>query len=285
MANSWLRLWHDMPNDPKWRTISRLSKQPISLVLAVYVHILVDASRNVTRGHVDVTTEDLASALDVTEDQIQSIFDAMQGRVLDKNVVAGWDKRQPKREDLGSSESGAKSAAQRKREQREREKQNQSVTKCHDESQEVTTDKDKDKEYIYIYPISPLGENSQKTKPKKFDPLTANPENVSSEVWAEWIKYRRERKDKITESTCKAQAKKLSGLSRHDAESVIKRSIENGWTGLFTEKVANYENNHRPNKPLVERVNDDLAAFERAGQQSSEPIDITPKFKDEDIPY
>ncbi|EOJ9867040.1 hypothetical protein ACQP3L_37610, partial [Escherichia coli] len=21
MANAWLRLWHDMPNDPKWRTI------------------------------------------------------------------------------------------------------------------------------------------------------------------------------------------------------------------------------------------------------------------------
>lgn len=218
MANSWLRLWHDMPNDPKWRTISRLSKQPISLVLAVYVHILVDASRNVTRGHVDVTTEDLASALDVTEDQIQSIFDAMQGRVLDKKVVAGWDKRQPKREDLGSSESGAKSSAQRKREQRERERQNQSVTKCHDESQEVTTDKDK--EYISIPPISPLGKNSQKTKPKKFDPLTVNPENVSSEVWAEWIKYRRERKDKITESTCKAQARKLSGLSPPVAEVV-----------------------------------------------------------------
>ncbi|MGC6733048.1 hypothetical protein ACP0F4_25645, partial [Escherichia coli] len=22
MDNAWLRLWHDMPNDPKWRTIS-----------------------------------------------------------------------------------------------------------------------------------------------------------------------------------------------------------------------------------------------------------------------
>ncbi|ENT9428360.1 hypothetical protein QSD88_RS19685, partial [Escherichia coli] len=24
MANAWLRLWHDMPNDPKWRTIARV---------------------------------------------------------------------------------------------------------------------------------------------------------------------------------------------------------------------------------------------------------------------
>ncbi|ENB5641076.1 hypothetical protein ABH220_005106, partial [Escherichia coli] len=74
MATSWLRLWHDMPNDPKWRTISRVSGQPIATVMAVYVHLLVSASRNVTtchdvsrRGHIDVTTEDLASALDVTE--------------------------------------------------------------------------------------------------------------------------------------------------------------------------------------------------------------------------
>ncbi|WP_252180673.1 hypothetical protein, partial [Escherichia coli] len=22
MANAWLRLWHAMPNDPKWRTIA-----------------------------------------------------------------------------------------------------------------------------------------------------------------------------------------------------------------------------------------------------------------------
>ncbi|RIE86619.1 hypothetical protein UL68_23555, partial [Shigella dysenteriae] len=70
MANAWLRLWHDMPNDPKWRTIARVSGQPIATVMAVYIHLLVSASRNVTRGHIDVTTEDLASALDVTEEVI-----------------------------------------------------------------------------------------------------------------------------------------------------------------------------------------------------------------------
>lgn len=74
MANAWLRLWHDMPNDPKWRTIARVSGQPIATVMAVYIHLLVSASRNVTRGHIDVTTEDLASALDVTEEVIDSIW-------------------------------------------------------------------------------------------------------------------------------------------------------------------------------------------------------------------
>ncbi|HHX9950424.1 TPA: hypothetical protein ACVTIP_002809 [Salmonella enterica] len=44
MANSWLRLWHDMPNDPKWRTIARKSSQRIGDVISVYLHVLVNVS-------------------------------------------------------------------------------------------------------------------------------------------------------------------------------------------------------------------------------------------------
>lgn len=146
MSNHWLRLWHDMPHDPKWRTIARHSKQPISLVQAVYLHLLVDASRNVTRGHASVTTEDLASALDCDESQICAVLDAMQGRVLEGQQVTGWDKRQPKREDAGNPGTVAKSASQRKREQRERERESRSVTQCHDASHNVTTDKDKEED-------------------------------------------------------------------------------------------------------------------------------------------
>lgn len=153
MANEWLRLWHDMPNDPKWRTVARISGQPISLVVSVYVHLLVDASRNVTRGHASVTVEDIASALDVTEAEIRPILDAMQTRVLDGIRLLGWEKRQPKREDSGDENTGAKSAAQRKKEQREREKQamesspgSSDSAPCHDASRNVTLDKDKDKD-------------------------------------------------------------------------------------------------------------------------------------------
>lgn len=95
----WLRLWHDMPNDPKWRTIARLSKQPIALVQALYLHLLVDASMSETRGNADVTVEDLASALDADEEQIEAIITAMQGRVLEDRWITGWEKRQPKRND------------------------------------------------------------------------------------------------------------------------------------------------------------------------------------------
>lgn len=147
-----------MPNDPKWRTIARVSGQPIATVMAVYIHLLVSASRNVTtchgvslRGHIDVTTEDLASALDVTEDVIDSILHAMQGRVLDGDLISGWEKRQVLKEDNGNVSQTAKSPAERKRAQREREKLRKHNADCHDESRrvthlsrQVTTDKDTD---------------------------------------------------------------------------------------------------------------------------------------------
>lgn len=141
MANQWLRLWHDMPNDPKWRTIARISGQPIALVQAVYVHLLVSGSQNVTRGHADVTNEDLASHFDVTECDIDAVINAMQGRVLDGTYLTGWERRQPKKEDRGNDETGAKSATQRKREQRERQRMRQQESnesrQCHDKSRQI----------------------------------------------------------------------------------------------------------------------------------------------------
>ncbi len=146
MANAWLRLWHDMPNDPKWRTIARVSGQPIATVMAVYIHLLVSASRNVTRGHIDVTTEDLASALDVTEEVIDSILQTMQGRVLDGDLITGWEKRQVLKEDNGNISQTAKSPAERKRAQRERKSGNKMAIvtarhemsrTCHDKSRQI----------------------------------------------------------------------------------------------------------------------------------------------------
>jgi len=185
VANQWLRLWHDMPTDPKWRTISRISGESISLVIAVYMHLLVDASRNVTRGHVTVTVEDLASALDVTEKQIESIFSAMDGRVMTGKALSGWDKRQVKREDSGDDETGAKSAAQRKAEQREREKQaminaSKSVAPktCHDESRNVTLDKNRlDKELI-----PSLSDSANPTDPVIQNPNPEKPESKKSAI-------------------------------------------------------------------------------------------------------
>lgn len=78
---------------------------------------MVDASRNVTRGHADVTHEDLASALDCDEQQISAILEPFtRGRVLDGvNLTRAGRNGQPKREDAGDENKGVKSAAERKR--------------------------------------------------------------------------------------------------------------------------------------------------------------------------
>lgn len=193
MANQWLRLWHDMPTDPKWRTIARVSGQPIALVQAIYLHLLVDASRAVTRGHASVTTEDLASALDVDDAQVDAVLKAMQGRVLDGMAIAGWEKRQPKREDAGDAQTGAKSAAQRKREQRERERAEVEAGACHDKSRNVTTDKEEDTDKSKSKELSPLPPEGGVTNPPSegATPSAAKPAKPDAlEGFAEfWMRY------------------------------------------------------------------------------------------------
>jgi hypothetical protein len=148
MANDWLRLWHDMPTDPKFRVVAKASNQPLHLVIALYVALLVDASKNnMSRGVTKCHDEDLAVTLDCDMSQIAEIRAAMQGRLLDGNRLTGWEARQPKREDQGNPETGAKSAAERKAMQRERAKQqhdNSTNTGSHDESRKVTLDTDKE---------------------------------------------------------------------------------------------------------------------------------------------
>jgi hypothetical protein len=104
MSMEWFRVWNEMPNDPKWRTIARKSQQPIALAIAVYVHMLAQASIAEDRGHITGwKDDDIASALDVETEQVAAIRQAMQGKVLDGDLVTGWRKRQPQREDASST--------------------------------------------------------------------------------------------------------------------------------------------------------------------------------------
>ena len=97
---NWCRLWHDMPNDPKWRTIAHASGRRIGDVIAVFVHMLVSASKAAERGRTQGwNDEDIASALDMEPGDVLAIREAMQGRVIDGDLLTGWEKRQPKRED------------------------------------------------------------------------------------------------------------------------------------------------------------------------------------------
>jgi hypothetical protein len=137
MANSWVRLWVDMPTDPKFRTIAKVSKQPLTSVISMFVILITDAANANERGRTHVNDEDIASALDLEIEQISSIREAMQGRVLDGNYLTGWDVRQPLRED----NSAERSKAWREKQKTERNRTQQNATELQDK---IRVDKNKD---------------------------------------------------------------------------------------------------------------------------------------------
>lgn len=117
--SSWVRLWHDMPTDPKWRVVAKKSGQRVGDVIAVFNFLMIAASANADeRGRTHgFECEDVAAALDLDCTDVEAIISAMTGKVLDKDGnLTGWEKRQPKRED-GAAERAAKWRAERKRTQ------------------------------------------------------------------------------------------------------------------------------------------------------------------------
>lgn len=116
---SWVRLWLDMPTDPKWRVIARKSGQSLPCVIALYTYMLTIAGGADRPGSIsDLSVEEAAAALDMDEDAVSSILDAMESRVTEAGRLSGWEKRQPKREDDSS---------QRVREHRERKRNEKAI--------------------------------------------------------------------------------------------------------------------------------------------------------------
>ena len=105
----WLRLWHDMPTDPKWRAIARKSGQPLPCVIALFNLLLVNASANAAeRGTLsNWSDDDAAAALDMDEADVAAIIAAMEGKVISASRLTGWERRQPKREDGTAAERKA----------------------------------------------------------------------------------------------------------------------------------------------------------------------------------
>lgn len=248
MSNNWCRLWHEMPTDPKFRTVARVSGEDLSLVISLFVLLMVDASRNVTRGHVDVTVEDMASALDVTDAQVEAVLGAMEGRVIRNGVLTGWDSRQPKREDDGSHETGAKSAAERKRAQRERDREAQkssSVTTCHDVSRNVTLDKDKDKDKEQGKPpFTPPRDMSQRVTENRDQTDDASPDGSADSEDPDSFPAEQER------PKAKARASDSSRGSRLPDDWVLPKAwgewavAEAGWTADEIRREADRFHDH-----------------------------------------
>lgn len=127
----WFRWHHGTVTDPKWRVIARRASVTVRDALAVWAAMLECASQSTERG---VLTgwdhEDIGAALDMDAAQVEAIYAAMQGKVLDGDKVSAWEKRQPLREDS--------TAAERKRLQRDRERQEREQAERDASSRDVT---------------------------------------------------------------------------------------------------------------------------------------------------
>lgn len=135
----WVRLWHDMPTDPKWRTIARKSGQRVGDVIAIFNFLMVNAGENTAeRGALDgLDVEDVATALDLSEADVSAVLSAMEGKVIEANRLTGWDKRQPKREDGNAQE---RKAAWRERKRTQENAVEHIVPQCHAPDSDADSD-------------------------------------------------------------------------------------------------------------------------------------------------
>jgi hypothetical protein len=202
MAESWVRLWAGTTTDPKFKTIARKSGRPLCEVIGVFAHLLLLANQSETRGALDtMVLEDVASALDLDEEVVQTILEAMQGRVIDNGTLTGWEKRQPVREDTGNETSGALSNTERSRLFREKKKGEETrgnalqrnETLCNAPEAETETDSDSETD-SEVNPKTAARESPPDPTPKS---LVGSPPHGSAEG----------------DSVCKAmRPKKIAGL-------------------------------------------------------------------------
>jgi hypothetical protein len=97
-----VRLWDDMPTDPKWRVVRYRALQSvtnvsIATVIGMFSYMLAKADKN--GDLINWDDEDVAAALEIETEQVFAIREAMQGKVLDGNHLKGWNNRQPNRHD------------------------------------------------------------------------------------------------------------------------------------------------------------------------------------------
>jgi hypothetical protein len=211
MANQWLRLWHDMPTDPKWRTISKVSGQRIGDVIAVFTHLLVCASNATERGRThSFNCEDVASALDLETEQVTAIIDAMQSRVLDGDKLKGWESRQVAREDGSAERAKAWREAQKAKTERTPNAPERKQTPDKD------TDKDTDKK-------------NTKTKASAF----VIPDWIDQAHWDTW--HSCAKRNKATDEQKALAVETLSEWKNAglDYKTALKNAAVGGWQGLF----------------------------------------------------
>ncbi len=231
--SQWVRLWEDMPTDPKWRVIARKSGQSIGNVIAVFNFMMVCAANATERGElVGWNDESVAAGLDLEESDILAIREAMQGRVLDGSKLIGWSKRQPKRED---------GAPERAREWRERKKLEQSETErnrtqpnAKEPPEEIQRREDPDK--IESSLRSDSKPPPKKTAAREQSPLEILKSVLSEQTALDVIVHRKAKRSPLTSRAAKLLA--AAFRDHGDAEAAAEAMIANGWQGFRSDWLA-----------------------------------------------
>ena len=208
----WFRWHHGSVTDPKFGLVAKKAGCRVGDVIAVWAFLLEAASSSHERGHIGQPDFEAMDHLFGLEDgQSLVIFNQMglRGLVADGRI-SNWEKRQPKRED--------DTAAERKRRQREREHEmmvagvvtdelSRNVTQCHTE---VTLCHDREEE-------SREEKKDKGIAPRKREaaPLSFRPEDVSEQVWSDWLSLRKQKKATVTQTVVQEARKEaaLAGLT------------------------------------------------------------------------
>jgi hypothetical protein len=226
---SWVRLWTDMPNDPKWRVISRHSKRPVSEVVSVFVYMLTDAAQWEHRGSLgNWNDEDVGAALDIETEHVEAIRLAMQGRVLDGDNLLGWSKRQPARED---------NSAERAKAWREKKKQEVTLANA---CERTRTLGDAPEEKRIDKNIDTNVSNNIHT-PTSHEILC---EVLSDATAKDLIAHRLAKKSKLTPRAAKELVRAFKAFG--DPEAAAAEMIMRGWVGFKSEWM---QNNQRAGPP------------------------------------
>ena len=242
---NWVRLWEDMPTDPKWRVIAKRSSRPISEVISVFIFMMTNAGASGERGSLSGwDDEDIAAALDMEGEDVSSIREAMQGKTLEGDHLTGWEKRQPKREDQST---------QRVREYRERKAEESKRGETHrnaPEEKRIDTDTD----------ITSSLRSDVSAPAREPKPIEILSKCLSKKTAADVIAHRKALKKPLTPRAAELLANSLAESG--DAERAAATMIERGWQG-YNSDWAGASPNARAGPPArKEKRNPVFQAYE-----------------------
>lgn len=125
----WYKVHEGVVSDSKWPLISRLSKQPKVVVVAVWMALLDHASQADERGSVArFNPREIDALLDLDDGVTQSVINALEEEKLIENQrIVSWEKRQGASASGRRSSGAAMTSTERVRAYRARKKQAESM--------------------------------------------------------------------------------------------------------------------------------------------------------------